>query len=157
MKAIFAGTFDPFTLGHRDIVQRAASIFGEVIVAVAEMTGKNCVPTEKRVEIARLATADMPGVTVEPFYGLLTDYAAQKGDHVIVRGIRSCADFEYERDLTRVYASLGDGKCVCVIASPEVEHVSSTVVRSLAAAGASLDGYAFGNTKEIISEVYGKH
>ncbi|MDE6965423.1 MAG: adenylyltransferase/cytidyltransferase family protein, partial [Clostridiales bacterium] len=103
MKAIFAGTFDPFTAGHRDIAQRAAGVFGNVTVAVASDTGKTAQPLDVRLKIATESIADISGATAEAFSGLLSDYLSAKGDCVIVRGVRNARDADYERDLVRVY------------------------------------------------------
>ncbi len=156
MKAIFAGAFDPFTLGHRDICERASRIFGNVTVAVAESTGKNTVSLEKRVDIARLSVDGIAGVDVEPFRGLLSDYIKKSGECVLVRGVRGTNDFEYERDRLRVYSSLCGADAVLLVTKPELEHVSSTVVRELAALGSPLDGYAAAKAKDVIKSVYRK-
>ena len=157
MKAIFAGTFDPFTLGHRDIVERAAKVFGGVTVAVAEDTGKTTAPISVRLEIAKASVSGIPGVSVQAFSGLLTDYMKMQGDCVIVRGVRNARDAEYERDLTRVYESLSGVDAVCFFTKAELEHVSSTVVRQLAELAAPLDGYVFVGAKDLIVGHYSKH
>lgn len=155
MKAIFAGTFDPFTLGHRRTVERAKKLFGEVVIAVAADTGKNTAPFDKRIAIAKAATADLIGVSVEGFGGLLTEYVKKKGECVLVRGVRNAIDLEYERELTRAYMSLGGVDAVFLISNADVEHISSTVVRSIAAFGGAIDGYVVKDTEDIIKGVYG--
>lgn len=157
MKAIFAGTFDPFTLGHRNIVERAAKLFDGVIIAVADDTGKNTVPLSVRTEIVKSAVADIANITVESFSGLLSDYAANKGDCVLVRGVRNSNDLEYERDLTAVYKSLCGVESVVIITDPVYGHVSSTVVRTIAALGGDITGYVVPSTAKQITEVYGKN
>ncbi|MDE6401002.1 MAG: pantetheine-phosphate adenylyltransferase [Clostridiales bacterium] len=156
MKAIFAGTFDPFTTGHRDIAERALSVFGNVTVAVANDTGKTAQPIDVRLAIAKDATSDLSGVAVEPFSGLLSDYLAAQGDCVIVRGVRNTRDMEYERDHVRIYKSLCGKDAVLFITSAEYEHVSSTVVRQLAALGGTLDGYVAERTAATVAKYYGK-
>ena len=156
MKAIFAGTFDPFTAGHRDITKRALAVFGDVTVAVASDTGKTARPLDVRLNIAETATADLNGVTVETFSGLLSDYLAKLGDCVIVRGVRNSRDAEYERDLVRVYRSLCGKDAVFFATSAEFEHVSSTTVRQLAELGGALDGYVVPCTVQAIIKHYGK-
>lgn len=156
MKAIVAGTFDPFTSGHMDIVKRACAVFGEVTVAVAADTGKNALALEERVRIAKVATCDLSGVSVEPFFGLLSEYLTASGDCVLVRGVRNSIDMEYERDHARIYRSLCGKDAVCFITSAEYEHVSSTVVRELAALGSPLKGYAVPQTEQLIKQLYGK-
>ncbi|MCH5155194.1 MAG: pantetheine-phosphate adenylyltransferase [Clostridiales bacterium] len=155
MKAIFAGTFDPFTIGHRDIVERAAKLFDCVIVAVAEDTGKVTAPLDERTEIAKVATKDIANVKVESFCGLLTDYAKRQGDCVLIRGVRGSADLDYERDLTRVYKSLGDIESLIIISSAEHSHVSSTVVRTIAALGGDISEFVVNCSVQKIAKIYG--
>ncbi|MDE6200978.1 MAG: pantetheine-phosphate adenylyltransferase [Clostridiales bacterium] len=157
MKAIFAGTFDPFTLGHRNIVERAARLFDGVIVAVAEETGKNTAPLSVRTEIVKAAVAEIANVTVESFCGLLSDYAAKKGDCALIRGVRNSNDLEYERDLTAVYKSLCGVESVVLITDPAYGHVSSTVVRTVAALGGDISGYVVPSTAKQIIDIYGKN
>lgn len=155
MTAVFAGTFDPFTLGHKDIVKRALGIFGSVVIAVAEETGKSVIPLDRRVKIASLSVSDLKDVTVEPFSGLLSEYVLGKKNAVLVRGLRSASDFDYERELCDVYRTLGVEKIVHIICEPKFSSVSSTTVRLLAALGGDLSGFIDGEaTKEIVN-LYG--
>ncbi|MDE6293353.1 MAG: pantetheine-phosphate adenylyltransferase, partial [Clostridiales bacterium] len=156
MKAIFAGTFDPFTLGHKNIVERAVKLFDEVIIAVAEDTGKVPAPLKVRTEIAKAAVSDMVGVTVESFSGLLTDYVKAKGDCTLVRGMRNSVDLEYERDITNVYKSLCGVESVFLITDGRLSHVSSTVVRTVASLGGDISSYVVPRTLNLINEIYGK-
>ena len=96
-KAIYAGTFDPMTLGHVDVVERAARIFPELIIGVAAVTGKETLFSQaERVELVKASVEDLPNVTVLPFEGLLVEYARSQGASVIIRGLRAVSDFEYE-------------------------------------------------------------
>ncbi|MDE7405497.1 MAG: pantetheine-phosphate adenylyltransferase [Clostridiales bacterium] len=156
MKAIFAGTFDPFTLGHRNIVERAAKMFDGVIIAVADDTGKNTAPLSVRTDIVESAVADMANVTVESFSGLLSDYVMKQGDCVLVRGVRNGNDLEYERDLTAVYKSLCGVESIILITDAAYGHISSTVVRAIAALGGDLDGYVVPSTTKQITKIYVK-
>ena len=159
MKAIFAGTFDPFTSGHADIVKRSASCFAEVVVAVADDCAKSAAPVAVRAEIAEIAVRNLKldNVTVMPFCGLLTDFAEELGgDVVFIRGVRNGRDFEYEQELIGVYKSLNRFDAVLFVTSGELMHVSSSAVRQLASIGAPLDGYVESGTEEYIRAVYGK-
>ena len=158
MRAVFAGTFDPFTAGHADIVKRSAACFSEVVVAVADDCAKPAAPVAVRAEIAERAVERLclDGVKVMPFCGLLTDFIDEIGGGVIVRGVRSARDFDYESELLGVYRSLNDTDAIVFVTKAELAHVSSTVVRQLAALGAPLDGYVVGGTEEYIRAVYGK-
>ena len=156
MKAIFAGTFDPFTIGHRNIVERAARLFDSVTVAVAADTGKNAAPLDVRTAIAESAVSDITNVKVVSFCGLLSDYVKACGNSVLIRGVRSSVDLEYEREITRVYKSLCGVESLFLITAAEYEHVSSTVVRSIAALGGDISGYVVPCTNRQITEIYGK-
>lgn len=158
MKAIIAGTFDPFTAGHRNLAARALSIFGSVIVAVASDTGKNAAPLAVRTEIAKLSVADLNGVSVIPFDGLLSDFLTAQGECVLVRGARNTKDFEYERELAAVYRSLCGKDSVLLATAPELGHISSTVVRELAALGVSdaLAEYVAPAAIDCVLAQYGK-
>ncbi len=155
MKAIFAGTFDPFTVGHRDIAERAIKVFGNVTVAVAA-GGTARADIATRIKIAEISLGGVRGAEVVPFSGLLTDFvAAQQQKCVLVRGIRSVKDYEYERELDAVYKSLFAVDSVYFMTSPVLMHVSSTVVRELSKLGAPLDGYVVSSAADIISKNYG--
>lgn len=156
MKAIYAGTFDPFTMGHFDIAERALKVFGNVTVAVAADTGKQTLPLDRRVCIADIAVSGLKGVDAEPFYGLLSDYVRSKGDCVLIRGLRNAGDLEYELCNTRIYRSQCGVESVCIISDCLYEHISSTAVRQLASLGADLKGFVVSGTESIISELYGK-
>lgn len=156
MKAIFAGAFDPFTLGHKDIAERAAKAFGSVTVAVAADTGKSTAPLATRVEIARKALDGVGGISVMPFDGLLSEFIKTQGECVLVRGIRNSRDMEYERDHARIYNSLCGVDMLCLMPAAQYEHISSTVVRELAALGGELKGYIAPKTEALIIAAYGK-
>lgn len=154
MTAVYPGTFDPFTLGHRDIADRASRIFDNVVVAVAADTGKSCAQLATRVKIAELSVADIKNATVQPFSGLLTDFLHSLGDCVIIRGLRSSVDFESERNLDGVYKSLSPKDGVFFMSSPQLMHISSTVVRQLCEIGASIKDYVCGAAIDCVSENY---
>lgn len=154
MKAIIAGAFDPFTLGHYNIVKRAVAVLGEAIIAVAEDTGKNVVDIETRTKIVSKSIENLQGVSVATFNGLLSEFLKSNMPCVLVRGLRGVRDCEYERDLSRVYGSQCDCECVYLIADGKTEHISSTVVRQLAELDAPLDGYVCDNVKNIVKAVY---
>lgn len=154
MRAIFAGTFDPFTLGHRDIVLRAAELFDGVTVAVACECGKRAVSAKIRADIALRSVSDINGVDVEIFDGLLTDYVKGK-NAVLVRGIRNPADLEYEKELCEIYKRFSNVKTVYFLSSTEVSHISSSTVRRLAALGADLSSFVAEDAAASILEIYG--
>ncbi|MEK9719584.1 MAG: pantetheine-phosphate adenylyltransferase [Quisquiliibacterium sp.] len=138
--AIYPGTFDPLTRGHEDLVRRAASLFGEVIVAVAESKGKNPLFTpSERLEIAREALADLKNVRVISFSGLLVDLLRANGARVVIRGLRAVADFEYEFQLAGMNRHLMP-EIETVFLTPGEQHqfVSGTLVREIALMGGDI-------------------
>ena len=130
---LFPGSFDPFTLGHADIVRRALGMFGGVVVAVGYNEQKQgWLPVEERVEAIRRLYKDEPRVAVESYTGLTVDFAKEKGITVIVRGVRATADFEYEMQLADVNRRLTGIETILLPASPELASLSSSLVRELA-------------------------
>ncbi|WP_290744093.1 pantetheine-phosphate adenylyltransferase [Fibrobacter sp. UBA4309] len=139
--AVFAGSFDPFTVGHLDIVARASSLFDELYVLLAvNASKKNLFDEAARAEMARKAVENIPNVKVDCFDGLTVDFAKRVGAKYLVRGIRGAADVEYEQTVA------WNNKVLCpeietVFLSSAQEHlaVSSSVVRELLKAGIAKD------------------
>lgn len=130
--ALFAGTFDPFTLGHHAIVERALSMFGRVVVAVGCNMEKSCMlSAEERVAAIRRLYSGNGRVSVALYDTLTMDFAREVGATVLVRGVRSVKDFEYERDIADVNLKLGGIDTVLLISEPQYASVSSSVVREL--------------------------
>jgi pantetheine-phosphate adenylyltransferase len=136
-KALFPGTFDPITLGHEDLVRRAAKLFGTLVVAVANSPRKGTLFTiEERVALARGVLADVPNVEVVGFSTLLVKFAKEQGASVIVRGLRTVADFEYEMQMVGVNRTLDPNLEIIFLApEPKQAFVSSTHVREVALHG----------------------
>ena len=132
--ALFPGTFDPVTLGHLDLVQRAAAMFARVTVAVAGNPGKRELLTqEQRLELLRETTADLPGVTIIELSGLVVDGCRRLGAGTILRGARTAADFQFEAQMARSNRAMAPELDTVVLASsPEHVHISSTLVRQVA-------------------------
>ena len=134
------GTFDPITYGHIDVVKRARRLAPRVTVAVAESLGKNGVGTafslEERVALAREAVADLPGVEVRPFTGLLVDFAREVGADAVVKGLRAMTDFEYELQQADLNYRLDSNlESIFVMSAPQFGYISSSVVRQIASFG----------------------
>lgn len=156
---VFAGTFDPFTMGHYDIVSRASRLFDKVYVGVAENTsGKNCkLSIEKRTEIVKNSLFDLPNVTVQAFDCFLVDFTEECGSNTIIRGLRTSNDFEYEKALTEVYKSQNPGiEILYLIASHNYCHISSTIVRELAIMGGNMKGYVNPRVEQLVLTHYNK-
>ena len=155
IKAVFAGSFDPFTLGHKDIVIRASKTFDKVIVAVAKQTGKNSRSLVARKQIIEASIGGLTNVEIAEFDGLLTNFLKENNVKILVRGVRNSTDFDYEKSLMGVYRSLfADIEFVLLPSMPEVNHVSSTVVRELVKLSAPIDGYVDTKAKELIKKLY---
>ncbi len=130
--AIFPGSFDPFTIGHADIVQRALPLFDKVIIAVGEnITKKPLFPLEERLQQIEQAFANEPKVTIEAYRGLTADFARERGAAYILRGVRCVADFEYERNMAEANKALTGMETILLYTSPQYAYISSTLVRDL--------------------------
>jgi len=131
---VYPGTFDPLTRGHEDIVRRALKLFDEVVVAVADNSPKQpCFSLAERVDLASQVLADLPGVRVQPFDGLLVDFVRSLGAHMVLRGLRALSDFEFEFQLAGMNRRL-DPEMETVFLTPAEQHmfVSASMVREIA-------------------------
>lgn len=130
--AIFTGSFDPFTIGHADIVRRALPLFGRIVIGVGVNERKRCLHTAKeRVEAIERLYKDEPRVEVREYSDLTVDLAQRENSHYIIKGIRSVKDFEYEREQADVNLRIGGVETLFLFASPQLASVSSSVVREL--------------------------
>ena len=143
---VYPGSFDPPTLGHQDVIRRAASLFDQVVVAVLHNPNKQgCFPVEERLELLRAIVPDLPNVSFGKWDGLLVDYVRQQGACAVIRGLRTASDFESERTMALVNAQLLPGmETVFLMTRPEHACVSSTVVREAASFGADVSAYVPG-------------
>lgn len=142
-RVIYPGTFDPITNGHLDLIERAASMFDEVIIAVAASPSKNTLFTlEERVAFAKAVTSHLDNVTAKGFSGLMVDFAKAEGATVLVRGLRTTVDFEYEFGLTNMYRRLMPGlESVFLTPAEEYAFISSSLVREVAIHGGNVDTF----------------
>lgn len=140
--ALFAGSFDPFTIGHHRIVQRALNMFDTVVVAVGHNMGKDTMfPTEKRVADIRALYKDDNRVQVLAYSGLTVDFAKSIGAACLLRGVRSVKDFEYERDLADINLRLSGMETLFLVSEPQYAAISSSVVRELLAYGKDVSAF----------------
>jgi len=136
VKAVFPGSFDPITNGHLDVIQRGVKLFDELIIAVGRSPIKNPLFTpEERVEMISELVADMPAVSVESFDSLTVEYAARKGADVILRGLRSLTDVQYEFKLAMTNRAVAGIETVFIMTSEQYGFTSSTLIREVAAMG----------------------
>lgn len=139
VRAIFPGSFDPITNGHLDVIKRAIKLFDELIVAVGRSPVKNQLFTpQERVEMIAELMADIPGVSVESFDGLTVEYAADKKADVILRGLRSLTDVQYEFQLAMTNRAVAGIETVFVMTGEQYGFTSSTLIREVASLGGDL-------------------
>jgi pantetheine-phosphate adenylyltransferase len=141
VKAIFPGSFDPLTNGHLDVIERGVKLFDELVVAVGRSPVKNQLFTpEERVSMIAelLEERNMPGVTVESFEGLTVEYAARKKADVILRGLRSLTDVQYEFQLAMTNRAVAGIETVFIMTSEQFGFTSSTLIREVASLGGDL-------------------
>lgn len=141
--AVYPGTFDPITLGHEDIVRRAAALFGEVIIAVARAHHKKTLFTlDERLELARDTASRYGNVKVEPFEGLVTEFVVARGGRAMVRGVRGVTDFDYEAQLAGMNRNLVSGvETVFLTPAATLQSISSTLVREISQLGGDVAPY----------------
>lgn len=135
--AVYPGTFDPPTLGHLDVMERASELFDKLVIAVGVNASKQPLLTaEERMEALRLAVAHLPNVQVDGFSGLLVNYALSLGATAIVRGLRATSDFEYEFQMAMVNRRLTeDVEMLFLMTKWEYSYLSSSIVREVALLG----------------------
>ena len=134
--ALFAGTFDPYTIGHHRIVQRALAMSDKIVVAIGQNIDKRTMFTvDERMEAIKKLYTNEPRVEVTTYEGLTTDYAQSIGATHLLRGVRSVKDFEYERDLADLNLRIGGVDTLLLISEPEYAAISSSVARELMSYG----------------------
>ena len=149
--AVYSGTFDPVTLGHEDVIRRAAGPFDELIVAVAVAHHKKTLFTlEQRIAQVSEVFADLPALRVLPFDGLMVDFCRQQGACAVVRGIRNVADFDYEAQMAAMNQKMAPAvETVFLLPQPQLQCISSTLVREIAKLG--------GDVSQMVSPVVAGH
>jgi pantetheine-phosphate adenylyltransferase len=155
---ICPGTFDPFTNGHMDIVQRSMRIFEKVIIAVAVNPKKKPLfDIGRRTDLIRESTEHLENITVEAFDGLLVDYVQGKKGIAIVRGLRAISDFEYEMQMALMNRRL-DTKIETVFMMPSEEYsfLTSTMVKEVASLGGDVHGLVPSCVEDALNRAYGK-
>jgi pantetheine-phosphate adenylyltransferase len=155
-KAIYPGTFDPLTNGHSDLVQRAARLFDQVIVAVASNPSKQPLfSLAERVQLAKQCFTDLPNVTVVGFSGLLADFAKQNQAQVLLRGVRAVADFEYEFQLASMNRQLNpDLDSLFMTPSEKNTFISSTLVKEVARHGGDISRFVASHVELALKQKF---
>ncbi|MEZ9832933.1 pantetheine-phosphate adenylyltransferase [Vibrio breoganii] len=151
---LYPGTFDPLTNGHLDIITRAANLFEKVTVCVAASPSKNTMfSLEERVMMLQKSVVHLENVNVEGFSGLLIEFAKEKKANLLVRGLRTTMDFEYEFGLTSMYRKLlPELESIFLTPSEEFAFLSSTIVREVAIHGGDVEGFVPSSVFKRIKE-----
>lgn len=141
--AVYPGTFDPVTLGHEDIVRRAAALFDQLVIAVAVAHHKKTLFTlDERLELARDVASRYANVRVEPFDGLVTQFVVGQGGQVMVRGVRGVTDFDYEMQLAGMNRNLvAEVETVFLTPDARLQAISSTLIREISQLGGEVAPY----------------
>lgn len=141
-KLLYAGSFDPMTNGHLDLITRASKLCDSLVVGVLQNRSKGAVFTvEERMEMIRHSTQDLPNVTIDHFSGLLVDYVEKNGIHAVVRGLRATMDFEYEIQMAQMNARLYNNvETIFLMTSPIYSFVSSSLVKEVYFLNGNIEG-----------------
>ena len=140
--ALFAGSFDPFTIGHKSIVDRGLQLFDGIVIAIGINPAKKpWQPLEQRIALLEKIYADDSRIKIATFSGLTVDAARRFGASVLLRGVRTVADFEYERQLADINRNLSGIESVLIYALPQLASLSSSAVRELASHGVDISPY----------------
>jgi pantetheine-phosphate adenylyltransferase len=157
VRAIFPGSFDPITNGHLDVVKRGMRLFDELIIAVGRSPIKNQLFTpEERVEMIAELIGDMPAVSVESFEGLTVEHAAQRKASVILRGLRSLTDVQYEFQLAMTNRAVAGIETVFIMTSEQYGFTSSTLIREVASLGGDLSNLIPASVYRRLEERFGR-
>ncbi len=148
--AVYPGSFDPFTNGHKNIIERGVQVFDQIVVAVAHNSSKKTVFTvEERVEILNEVFKDRDDVKVDYFEGLLVDYIKRKGTNIVLRGMRTVSDFEFEMQMALANKTLSSElETVFMVTDSEYSHISSSVIKEVI----SLNGSASHMVPEVVEK-----
>jgi pantetheine-phosphate adenylyltransferase len=154
---VYPGTFDPITNGHIDLVQRAASLFDRVLVAVAVDTSKKpAFSIDRRVELAEQVLKDVPQAEVTRFSGLLVQFARDHGTLVVMRGLRAVSDFEYEIQLAGMNRRMApDVETLFLTPAEQHAYISSSLVREIARLGGDVSTFVAPQVQAALRERFG--
>ena len=157
-RAMYPGTFDPFTNGHNDLVRRASRIFDKVVVAIAANPNKAPLfPLEKRIELVKTVIGDVPNVEVMGYTGLTVEFARQHDLNVMMRGLRAVSDFEFEFQLATMSRHLSDQvETVFLTPTEQFNFISSTLIREIASLGGDVSEFVHPAVAEALQARFAK-
>jgi pantetheine-phosphate adenylyltransferase len=141
-RAIFPGSFDPFTIGHYSVVKRGLALFDEIVIGIGvNQAKKNLFPLDKRIDIILQAFKDEPRVKVKAYTSLTIDFAREEDAAFILRGLRSVSDFEYEHTVADANRKLSGVETIILFTEAQYSFISSTVVRDLISYGKDISAF----------------
>jgi len=141
-RVVCPGSFDPITFGHLDIVERASSIFDEVVIAVmVNKTKQTLFTVEERIEMTKEVTSKFPNVKVDSWSGLLVDYCKTNDISIIVKGLRAVTDFDYELQMSQINLQLQGVETLFLSTAPAHSFLSSSLVKEIASHGGDVSSY----------------
>lgn len=158
-KALYAGSFDPVTMGHLDIIRRAAKLCDELVVGVIRNPQKSSMFTEEeRIEMIKLSTSDLPNVRVDAFLGLLADYVNSNDFDIVIRGLRGTTDFDSEIQMAQLHSILYNDKVetVFLMTSPEYSFISSSMVKEVYLLDGNVDRLVSREVLEFMNNKFSK-
>ena len=158
-KALYAGSFDPVTMGHLDIIRRAAKLCDELVVGVIRNPQKSSMFTEEeRIEMIKLSTSGLPNVRVDAFSGLLADYVNSNDFDIVIRGLRGTTDFDSEIQIAQLHSILYNDKVetVFLMTSPEYSFISSSMVKEVYLLDGNVDRLVSREVLEFMNSKFSK-
>ena len=158
-KALYAGSFDPVTMGHLDIIRRAAKLCDELVVGVIRNPQKSSMFTEdERIDMIKLSIPELSNVRVDAFSGLLADYVNSNNFDIVIRGLRGATDFDSEIQMAQLHSILYNDKVetVFLMTSPEYSFVSSSMVKEVYLLGGDVDRLVSSEVLEFMNRKFGK-
>ena len=157
--ALYAGSFDPLTNGHLNVIERAASLFDELVIGIVVNPNKKSVLSlEERTDIVSKVTSHLDNVRITSFGGLLADYVNNNDIDVVVRGLRNTVDFEYEKLMADTNADMYEhAETVFLMSEPSLAYVSSSMVKEIASLGGDVSKYVPDIVNDALNKVYGRN
>ncbi len=158
-KALYAGSFDPVTKGHLDIIRRAAKLCDELVVGVIRNPQKSSMFTEdERIEMIKASTSDIPNIKVDAFSGLLADYVNCNNFDIVIRGLRGTTDFDSEIQMAQLHSILYKDKVetIFLMTSPECSFISSSMVKEVYLLGGNVDRLVSENVLKLMNDKFSK-